>query len=52
MHYADTLGISKIAESVAELTAFDPISWPVPKLLSDLAATGQSFKSLDTARAA
>jgi 3-hydroxyacyl-CoA dehydrogenase len=52
MHYADTLGISEIAESVAELTAFDPISWPVPKLLSKLAATGQLFKSLDTARAA
>ena len=47
MHYADTIGVDRVYETVCEYRErFGPMYWEIPELLKDLATSGRRFADL------
>ncbi|GGG13987.1 3-hydroxyacyl-CoA dehydrogenase [Rhizobium wenxiniae] len=46
LHYADTIGSKKLLARMEELSAQDPISWPIPDIIGRLASSNSSFSGI------
>ena len=47
MHYADTIGIATLVESIEKYAQEDNFHWRVPTLLRDMAESGKIFADLN-----
>jgi 3-hydroxyacyl-CoA dehydrogenase len=46
LHYADTIGSKMLLARMEELSAQDPISWPIPDIIGRLASSNSSFSGI------